>query len=62
MDNKEEDGVDDNASDRDARQTPSGTGRWKGGGRLGANRHHQYDRGHRDPGTQADGGWFDCTS
>lgn len=62
MDNKEEDGVDDDASDRDTRQTPSGAGRWKGRGGFGAHSHNQYYGGHRDPGAQADRGQFDFRS
>jgi hypothetical protein len=59
MDNKEEDGVDDDASDRDARQAASGAGRWEGGGGLWAHCHHQHNGGHRDSGAQADRGKFD---
>lgn len=62
MGNKEEDGVDDDASDRDTRQTPSGAGRWKGRGGFGAHSHNQYYGGHRDPGAQADRGQFDFHS
>lgn len=50
MDNKEEDGVDDDASDRDTRQTTSDAGRWKGRGRFGTHSHNQYYGGHRDRG------------
>lgn len=59
MGNKEEDGVDDDSPDRDARQTTSGVGRWEGCRGLGAHRHHKHHGGYRDPGAQADRGWFD---
>lgn len=56
---KEEDRIDYDAADRDEGQATSGVGRWEGCRRFGAHRHHKHDGRHRDPGTQADRGWFD---
>lgn len=59
MDNKEEDGIDNDSADRDARQTASGVGRWEGCRGLRPHRHYKHHGGHRKAGAQADRGWFD---